>query len=107
MADEEVGRLELGVGETCADFTDDANFEISDFGFAICGCGEAATVGVGEKPIFKDVCAAGEICGGVGGEGFNFSGKFGSAGAEISDCWNFGLCALCDSVAKFAFDGSE
>ena len=78
VADEEVGRLEMKVGEAPADF------EISDFGFAICDCGEMAAVGADEKPIFKGVCAAGEICGGVAGDGFNFSGKFGSAGAEIT-----------------------
>ena len=38
----------------------------------------------GKKPIFKGAWAAGGICGGVAGGGFNFSGKFGSAGAEIS-----------------------
>jgi len=36
-----------------------------------------------EKPIFKGVCAAGEICGGVAGNGFNFP-EIRQPGAEIS-----------------------
>jgi hypothetical protein len=47
-------------------------------------CGSVVAGKDDEKPIFKGVCAAGEICGRVAGDGFNFSGKFGSAGAEIS-----------------------
>src|ERR1035437_690458 len=42
------------------------------FGSVVAGSGD-------EKPIFKGVCAAGETCAGVAGDGFNFSGKFGSA----------------------------
>ena len=107
MADEEVGKLGMGVWEASADF------EISDFGFAICDCGEAMGEPVsislrrGEKPIFKGVCAAGEICAAMGGAGFNFSGKFGNAGAENSVA-GFSLGELGVFVVKncFGFSGS-
>jgi hypothetical protein len=82
VADEEVGRLEMGVGKANADFAAGADFEISDFGFAIGDGGEV--VAADEKLIFKGVCVAGKLCDGAAGDGFNFSGKFGSAGAENS-----------------------
>ncbi len=47
-------------------------------------CGSVAAGKYDEKPIFKGVCAAGEMCGVVAGDSFNVSGKLGSAGAEIS-----------------------
>ena len=107
MAEEEVGRLEMEVGEASADFADGADFEISDFGFAICDWGKVAAAGVDKKPIFKAVCAAGEICDKVGGDGFNFSGKFGNVGAE-SSAVDFSLGELCVFVVEncFGFSGS-
>jgi hypothetical protein len=59
------------------------------------------------KPIFKGVCAAGEIRAGEVGEGFNFSGKFGRAGAEGSGA-NFNSLGMLGVLAvKFIFAGSE
>ena len=46
--------------------------------------GSVVAGAAGAKPIFKGVCAAGEICAGEAGAGFNLSGKFGSAGADAS-----------------------
>ena len=71
----------------------DAGCEMQDAGLGIAGCrlpiadwastaliaGSAFAGDGDEKPIFKGVCAAGAICAGVAGDGFNFSGKFGSA----------------------------
>lgn len=67
----------MGVWEASADF------EISDFGFAICDCGEV----VGEKPVFKGVCAVVGICAGVAGDDSNFFGKSGSAEVSSALGW--------------------
>jgi len=102
----EDGRWEMGDGETSADFADGADFEISDFGFAICDCGEAVTADVDDKPIFKGAWAAGKIWTGTVGEGFSFSGKFGSARVEISGADFISSLRLFVSALKFAFDFS-
>src|ERR1039458_2146647 len=83
---------------------------VSGAGAGCCGPGEddglkfdvgaLGSVAVGdsdEKPIFKGVCAGGEICAGIVGDGFSFSGKFGSAGAEISG-------AACNSICSMTLD---
>ena len=46
--------------------------------------GSVVTCGDGANPIFKGVCSAEDFCGSTTGNRFNFSGKFGSTGAETS-----------------------
>jgi hypothetical protein len=48
----------------------------------VCGSGVAGFVGA--KPIRNGDCSPGVIGGSIAGNGFNFSGKSGNAGAEIS-----------------------
>src|ERR1039458_7885266 len=66
-------------------------------------CGSLATGLDGAKPIRNGDCSPGDFGGSIAGDGFSFSGKFGSAGAGWSSvcltAWtlDFGLWTL-DSV---------
>jgi hypothetical protein len=83
------GSGELGEGEASADFVGGAD------GVA------------GAKLIFKGGCAVGGMCAEVAGEGFNFSGKFGRAGAETSGANVNSLGALGVWVVETGLVGSE
>ena len=77
-----VGDCGLRIADCGFDSGEDGGLRIEDgaFGSVVAGSGD-------EKPIFKGVCAAGETCAGVAGDGFNFSGKFGSAEVSGTLVW--------------------
>src|SRR5664280_205278 len=61
---------------------EDGGWRMEDGAFGSVASGDAD-----KKPVFKGVCAAYEICGGVIEDGFSFSGKFGST--EVSGALNW------------------
>src|SRR5208283_1277742 len=98
------GTLSSGVGDCGLRIADcgigsgeDGGWRIEDGDFGSVAAGDA-----GEKPIFKGVCAAGEICAGVTGNGFNFSGKFGSAEASGAGCSS--VCSMTLGFGLWALD---
>ena len=91
-----------GAGAGCCGPGEDGGLKIE--------VGALGSVAVGdgdEKPIFKGVCAAVEICAGIVGDGFSFSGKFGSAGAETSGANFNSVGALGVWTVETGLAGSE